>query len=121
MPFAQLQEATIYYEVHGDGHPLVLVLVHGGGGNTLSWFQQVPHFSRKYQVITVDLRGFKHSKCAPKAVHLRFFPNFLVVRFISAVLLSLGFQRLANPILSDSPGKPPPLNLQLNLGHLPHI
>ena len=24
---------------------------------------------------------------------------------------------MANPILSDSPGKPPPLNLQLNPGH----
>jgi len=65
-------------------------------GGTLSWLQQVPHYSHKYQVITVDLRGFKHSKCAPEAVHPRFFPNFLVVSFISAVLLSLGFQRLAN-------------------------
>ena len=34
--------------------------------------------------------------------------DFLVVRFISAVLLFVEFQRLANPILSDSEGKPPP-------------
>ena len=67
MPTIEVKNATLYYEVHGNGYPLIFI--HGGGGNTMAWFQQVPFFSRKYKVITVDLRGFKNSKCAPEHVH----------------------------------------------------
>ncbi|MFW7344804.1 MAG: alpha/beta fold hydrolase [Pigmentiphaga sp.] len=66
----------LYYEVHGDGEPIVFV--HGGGGNTLVWFQQVPHFSRTHRVITVDLRGFKHSRCPIEHIHPRYFPGDLL-------------------------------------------
>lgn len=66
-------DAQLYYEVHGTGYPLVFV--HGGGGNSMAWFQQVPHFSRRYKVIAVDLRGFKHSYCAPEFVHPQYFAD----------------------------------------------
>src|ERR1700741_1486711 len=67
MPHAQNEGVKIYYEVHGGGYPLVFI--HGGGGNTIAWFQQVPFFSRNYKVITVDLRGFKNSHCPPDLDH----------------------------------------------------
>ncbi|NUU65488.1 alpha/beta hydrolase [Enterobacteriaceae bacterium BIT-l23] len=73
MPFIQKEDATIYYEVHGEGFPVIFV--HGGGGNTLCWFQQVPYFSRRYKVITVDLRGFKNSRCDPQYAHPRYYPD----------------------------------------------
>jgi pimeloyl-ACP methyl ester carboxylesterase len=73
MPFAHTEDAQLYYEVHGAGYPLIFI--HGGGGNTMAWFQQVPYFARTYKVITVDLRGFKHSRCSPELVHPRFFPD----------------------------------------------
>jgi pimeloyl-ACP methyl ester carboxylesterase len=73
MPHAQNEGVKIYYEVHGGGYPLVFI--HGGGGNTIAWFQQVPFFSRNYKVITVDLRGFKNSHCAPDLGHPRFFAD----------------------------------------------
>ena len=73
MPYAQSTRTSIYYESHGQGHPIVFV--HGGGGNSLSWFQQVPYFTKNFRVITVDLRGFKNSKCAPEDVHPKYFPN----------------------------------------------
>ena len=64
MPFANASDGvSIYYETHGEGQPIIFI--HGGGGNTLVWYQQVPYFSRKHKVITVDLRGFKHSVCSP--------------------------------------------------------
>lgn len=62
MPFAKTEALDTYYESHGEGRPLVLL--HGGGGNHLAWYQQVPHFSTRYRVITVDLPGFGRSRSA---------------------------------------------------------
>jgi pimeloyl-ACP methyl ester carboxylesterase len=52
--------ADIYYEVLGNGP--ALVLAHGMGGNHASWFNQVPFFSRWFNVITFDHRGFGNSR-----------------------------------------------------------
>src|SRR5574341_2228297 len=45
----------MYYEVHGSGEPLVLIM--GLGANTTAWYRQIPVFSREYQVIVFDNRG----------------------------------------------------------------
>uniref|UniRef100_A0A9E7ZTP4 Alpha/beta hydrolase n=1 Tax=Bosea sp. NBC_00436 TaxID=2969620 RepID=A0A9E7ZTP4_9HYPH len=71
MPTISNEGSKLYYEVHGEGHPVFFI--HGGGGNTIAWFQQVPFFSRKYKAITVDLRGFKNSPCPPELSHPRFY------------------------------------------------
>jgi pimeloyl-ACP methyl ester carboxylesterase len=55
MPFVETNGSNLYYEVHGHG-PAV-VLAHPGGGNHLSWWQQVPAFARRYTCITFDHRG----------------------------------------------------------------
>jgi len=57
MPSTDVKDAQRYDEVHGAGYPVISI--HGGGGNTMAWFQQVPHFAPDHTVITVDLRGFK--------------------------------------------------------------
>src|SRR6266545_1641866 len=46
----------IYYEVEGDGHPLLLI--HGGLGSLRMWDDQVPVFAERYRVIRYDTRGF---------------------------------------------------------------
>ena len=56
MATAAVNGAQFYYEEHGTGFPLVLA--HGAGGNHLSWWQQVPAFSREYRCITFDHRGW---------------------------------------------------------------
>jgi pimeloyl-ACP methyl ester carboxylesterase len=56
MPFAPVNGIDLFYESHGDG-PAV-VFLHGRGGNHLSWWQQVPHFSRRYRCIAIDHREF---------------------------------------------------------------
>jgi 3-oxoadipate enol-lactonase len=56
MPYVSTEWGNVYYEVHGEGP--ALMFVHGSGGNHSSWWQQVPHFRDRYQVVTVDLPGF---------------------------------------------------------------
>lgn len=50
---------AFYYEVHGQGEPIVLA--HGLGGNHATWFKQVSVLAKAYQVITFDHRGFGNS------------------------------------------------------------
>jgi 3-oxoadipate enol-lactonase len=49
----------LYYEVTGAGP--AIVFAHGLGGNHLSWWQQVPHFCRRYTCVTFAHRGFAPS------------------------------------------------------------
>lgn len=88
VPAVNTPDASLYYEVHGEGHPVIFV--HGGGGNTMCWFQQVPYFRDRYKVVTVDLRGFKQSHCAPRLVHPRYFPDDM-----RAIMDALGVERAA--------------------------
>jgi pimeloyl-ACP methyl ester carboxylesterase len=77
MPYAPRKNGIkIYYEVHGDGHPLVFL--HGGNGNTLSWIHQIPFFSKTYRCIAVDQRGFKNSPCPVEQYHTKDFPDDLL-------------------------------------------
>ncbi|MBD3583660.1 alpha/beta fold hydrolase [Flavobacterium selenitireducens] len=39
----------------------VLVFLHGWGTNKTYWEQQIPHFQKKYRVVTIDLPGFGKS------------------------------------------------------------
>lgn len=56
MPTVDINGAQIYYEEHGKGFPVVLA--HGAGGSHMSWWQQVPDFSRHYRCVTFDHRGW---------------------------------------------------------------
>ena len=44
-----------YYEVYGQGEPLVLI--HGNGGNIAYMKPQIEFFAKKYKVIVMDCRG----------------------------------------------------------------
>ena len=46
----------INYEVSGEGP--YLVLIHGFGDNLTMWYNQVGEFSKRFNVITYDVRGF---------------------------------------------------------------
>ena len=50
----------IYYEVHGEGPPLLLIM--GLGANATAWWKQVPAFSEHYRVIAFDNRGAGRSE-----------------------------------------------------------
>lgn len=68
MPEVATDGATIHFEVYGSG-PAV-VLLHGAGGNSLVWFQQVSQLARAHSVVVVDHRGFGRSTCNPAALRV---------------------------------------------------
>jgi len=53
---ADVNGALIYYEVTGEGEPLVLV--HAGIADGRMWDGQVEALARRYRVIRYDMRGF---------------------------------------------------------------
>ena len=53
----------ISYEVHGSGEP-TLVFIHGWSCDVRYWRAQVPHFSRGFRVVVIDLAGHGHSGLA---------------------------------------------------------
>lgn len=55
MPKAQFEDLELYYEIHGEGEPVLLVAGLGGVGSY--WQPQIKAFSDKYQVILHDHRG----------------------------------------------------------------
>lgn len=52
-----------YYEVHGDGEPVVLL--HGGLGTAESWGQQVGELARHYRVYVPERRGHGRTADVP--------------------------------------------------------
>lgn len=50
----------VSYEIYGSGEP-TLVFVHGWSCDSRYWRAQVPHFSKKHRVVTLDLAGYGHS------------------------------------------------------------
>jgi pimeloyl-ACP methyl ester carboxylesterase len=88
MPLVETDGATLHYEHHGTGP--AIALVHGSGGNALSWWQQVPHFARRHRVIVFDHRGFGRSRCAEGALDPRHFAADL-----AAILDAAGIERAA--------------------------
>lgn len=59
-PKVQLKSVELFYEVHGSG-PLI-AFVHGLTGNHLSWFHQMPEFTKRYRVLIYDQRYFGASQ-----------------------------------------------------------
>jgi 3-oxoadipate enol-lactonase len=56
---ARINGEDLYYEVQGEGTPLVLI--HGWSLNLRMWDRQVPALSRRFKVIRYDRRGFGKS------------------------------------------------------------
>ncbi len=74
--FVQSEGAEIYYERTGDGP--AIMFAHGLGGNHLSWWQQVPHFSHRYTCVTFAHRGFSPSRLTSGAVDPALFEGDLL-------------------------------------------
>jgi len=74
--FVQRSDAEIYYERTSSGP--AIVFAHGLGGNHLSWWQQVPHFSSRYTCVTFAHRGFSPSRVTSGSVDPALFEEDLL-------------------------------------------
>ncbi|TXT55058.1 MAG: Soluble epoxide hydrolase [Promethearchaeota archaeon] len=55
MPFADVNEIQLYYEIHGEGYPLFML--HGYGATSKVWIAQIDALSEHFKVITYDQRS----------------------------------------------------------------
>jgi pimeloyl-ACP methyl ester carboxylesterase len=53
--YAPIRGFKMYYEIYGKGEPLLII--HGNGGSIENFSNQIPFFSKKYQVILADSRA----------------------------------------------------------------
>lgn len=55
VPYADVNGVKIYHELYGKGE--TVIFLNGILANTLSWINQVPFFSKRFQVLLLDFRG----------------------------------------------------------------
>ena len=53
--YATVNGLRTYYELQGEGEPLVLL--HGGGVTSDSWFAQIPALAQRFRVLAPERRG----------------------------------------------------------------
>src|SRR5947199_5295434 len=74
MPYLNVKDADIYYEVHGDGPPLLFCSV--TGCDHQAWkFHQVREFSRDHRVILFDYRGTGKSSKTVQRYSIKMFTD----------------------------------------------
>src|SRR5262245_22114978 len=69
MSTAKIGSLDIYYEEHGAGEPLLLIM--GLAADSTAWMFQVPAFAEKYRTIVFDNRGVGRSSkpAGPYTIH----------------------------------------------------
>ena len=65
MPTAEVNGQRLYYEVHGDGEPLLCV--HGLACDTLAWIPQLQAFPAAYRTVIFDNRDVGQSSMTENA------------------------------------------------------
>ncbi len=71
--FAPANGVNMYYEVHGQGEPLLLL--HGGTGTADMWQPYLATFAQHYRVITPDSRGHGRSDNPTSEMSYRLFAD----------------------------------------------
>ena len=69
MSIAKVGSVDLYYEEHGTGDPLLLIM--GLAADSQAWMFQIPDFAKQYRVIAFDNRGVGRSSkpAGPYTIH----------------------------------------------------
>lgn len=60
MSFLKLDGVDLYYELHGEGPPVVFI--HGASGTHLTWWQQIAQLRHHFSCLIYDQRGYGRSR-----------------------------------------------------------
>ena len=63
MPIARINDINLYYEVHGQGFPMVCIA--GLSTDHMTWINLTEPLAQKYKVILLDNRGVGQSDVPP--------------------------------------------------------
>jgi pimeloyl-ACP methyl ester carboxylesterase len=74
MPKVKVNDIRVYYEVHGEGFPLVMI--HGLGAN-LDWWdpRMVRELSKRFMTVTFDNRGAGRTDVSDRRYTIRLFAD----------------------------------------------
>ena len=73
---ASVNDIELYYQIHGQGTPLILL--HGGLGHSSHWKNQLSVLSEHYKVITVDSRGHGRSTMTEQQISFELMASDIV-------------------------------------------
>ncbi len=73
MPKQKINDIEIFYEIHGHGNPLVLIM--GLRRNTEWWYLQIPTLSKHFKVLAFDNRGAGRSDKPKMDYSIRLFAD----------------------------------------------
>jgi len=80
MPNATINDVDLYYEIHGDGMPLMLVA--GLASDSQSWQTILGHLSRQCLLIAPDNRGAGRTKPQAIEISIRHIADDCVLEFL---------------------------------------
>ena len=86
MPKIKINNADLYYEIQGDGEPLILIP--GLGTGAWLWFKQVPAFAGSFRTIIFDPHGVERSDKTNEAFTIR-----TLAETVADLLDRLGIER----------------------------
>ena len=55
------KQIKIFYNVYKNKNKPWITFIHGAGGNSAVWWQQLAFFQNNFNVLVLDLRGFGKS------------------------------------------------------------
>jgi len=84
--YADINGLHIYYEIHGEGRPLVLL--HGGLGSGSMFAPVLPLYAANHRVVTVDLQGHGRTADVDRPIDVR-----LMADDIAALIRLLGLEK----------------------------
>ena len=69
MPTFKNENTEIYYEVYGNGEPLLLIA--GLASDSQSWTTVLPNLSKEFKIIVFDNRGCGRTKCPANQITIK--------------------------------------------------
>lgn len=85
--YAAINGLNLYYEVHGEGEPLILI--HGGLGGIVEFSQVLPLLAETRQVIAVEMQGHGHTEDIDRPLSFE-----QLADDIAALIAELGYEKV---------------------------